>query len=81
AEDSPASDTTGTLPRFGESGLPKRPRGRTLAAAEARAAAHTDDAAASRPRTSDPKEQAARFSSFRQAVRANSPHPEEGNTR
>ncbi|MFE2929309.1 sensor histidine kinase [Streptomyces sp. NPDC059278] len=81
AEDSPASDTTGNLPRFGESGLPKRPRGRTLAAAEARAAAHTDSAAASRPRTSDPKEQAARFSSFRQAVRANSPHPEEGNTR
>ncbi|MFJ5195016.1 sensor histidine kinase [Streptomyces sp. NPDC088394] len=81
AEDSPASETTGNLPRFGESGLPKRPRGRTLAAAEARAAAHTDSAAASRPRTSDPKEQAARFSSFRQAVRANSPHPEEGNTR
>lgn len=81
AEDSPASETTGNLPRFGESGLPKRPRGRTLAAAEARAAAHTDSAAAPRPRTSDPKEQAARFSSFRQAVRANSPHPEEGNTR
>ncbi|MFI5771396.1 sensor histidine kinase [Streptomyces sp. NPDC051658] len=79
--DSPASETTGSLPRFGESGLPKRPRGRTLAAAEARAHAHSDDATASRPRTSDPKEQAARFSSFRQAVRANSPHPEEGNTR
>ncbi|SFX89623.1 ATP-binding protein [Streptomyces atratus] len=81
AADSPASDTTGNLPRFGESGLPKRPRGRTLAAAEARAQAHSDDATAPRPRTSDPKEQAARFSSFRQAVRANSPHPEEGNTR
>ncbi|WP_326767037.1 ATP-binding protein [Streptomyces sp. NBC_01591] len=77
--DSPASETTGNLPRFGESGLPKRARGRTLAAAEARA--NTDGAAAPRPRTSDPKEQAARFSSFRQAVRANSPHPEEGNTR
>ncbi|MFC5916266.1 sensor histidine kinase [Streptomyces pulveraceus] len=80
--DPTASDTsTVNLPRFGESGLPKRPRGRTLAAAEARAHAHSDDATASRPRTSDPKEQAARFSSFRQAVRANSPHPEEGNTR
>ncbi|MES9590935.1 ATP-binding protein [Streptomyces sp. NPDC007076] len=80
--DPTASDTsTVNLPRFGESGLPKRPRGRTLAAAEARAQAHSDDATASRPRTSDPKEQAARFSSFRQAVRANSPHPEEGNTR
>ncbi|MCX5110254.1 ATP-binding protein [Streptomyces sp. NBC_00378] len=81
AQADPSSETTGNLPRFGESGLPKRPRGRTLAAAEARANAHTDGAASSRPRTSDPKEQAARFSSFRQAVRANSPLPEEGNTR
>ncbi|MFE7108514.1 sensor histidine kinase [Streptomyces sp. NPDC057575] len=81
AQADPASETTGNLPRFGESGLPKRPRGRTLAAAEARANAHTDGAASPRPRTSDPKEQAARFSSFRQAVRANSPLPEEGNTR
>ncbi|MEE1773802.1 ATP-binding protein [Streptomyces sp. JV185] len=81
AADSPASETTGSLPRFGESGLPKRPRGRTLAAAEARANAHGDGDAAPRPRTSDPKEQAARFSSFRQAVRPNTPHPEEGNTR
>ncbi|MFD4860950.1 sensor histidine kinase [Streptomyces atratus] len=78
--DSPASETTGNLPRFGESGLPKRPRGRTLAAAEART--NTNGATETpRPRTADPKEQAARFSSFRQAVRANSPHPEEGNTR
>ncbi|MEU9315143.1 ATP-binding protein [Streptomyces sp. NPDC048295] len=81
AADTPASETTGSLPRFGESGLPKRPRGRTLAAAEARANAHGDGDAAPRPRTSDPKEQAARFSSFRQAVRPNTPHPEEGNTR
>lgn len=29
AGDSSASETTGNLPRFGESGLPKRPRGRT----------------------------------------------------
>ncbi|MET7786017.1 ATP-binding protein [Streptomyces sp900116325] len=63
----------------GDSGLPKRTRGRTLAAAEARA--RTDGATATpRPRTAGPKEQAARFSSFRQAVRPNSPHPE-GNTR
>ncbi len=84
------SDTTGALPRFGESGLPKRSRGRTLAAAESRARASADsgtgdggdatDGLAPRPRTSDPKAQAARFSSFRQAVRPNSPHPE-GNTR
>ncbi|WP_329614642.1 ATP-binding protein [Streptomyces brevispora] len=81
-----ASETTGGLPRFGESGLPKRSRGRTLAAAESRArTAGESDADASdgpnpRTRTSDPKAQAARFSSFRQAVRPNSPHPE-GNTR
>ncbi|WP_327258921.1 MULTISPECIES: sensor histidine kinase [unclassified Streptomyces] len=79
--DSPSSETTRNLPRFGESGLPKRSRGRTLAAAEARAHAHSDGAATPRPRTADPKEQAARFSSFRQAVRPNPPHPEEGNTR
>ncbi|MER7728089.1 ATP-binding protein [Streptomyces sp. NPDC096323] len=84
------SETTGGLPRFGESGLPKRSRGRTLAAAESRARAAADsdassepettDGAAPRPRTADAKTQAARFSSFRQAVRPTSPHPE-GNTR
>ncbi|MEU1471527.1 ATP-binding protein [Streptomyces sp. NPDC005761] len=81
------SETTGGLPRFGESGLPKRSRGRTLAAAESRARvaseaseADTADGSTPRPSTSDAKAQAARFSSFRQAVRPNSPHPE-GNTR
>ncbi|MFI9625114.1 sensor histidine kinase [Streptomyces sp. NPDC052042] len=81
-----ASETAGGLPRFGESGLPRRPRGRTLAAAEARKRA--DDTASAghvgetpRPRAADPKEQAARFSSFRRAVRPSTPHPEEGNTR
>ncbi|MGW1704769.1 ATP-binding protein [Streptomyces sp. NPDC002206] len=76
----PGTDTgTEPEPATGDSGLPKRTRGRTLAAAEARA--RTDGATATpRPRTADPKEQAARFSSFRQAVRPNSPHPE-GNTR
>lgn len=81
------SETTGALPRFGESGLPKRSRGRTLAAAESRARAaseaseaETADGSTPRSRTPDPKAQAARFSSFRQAVRPNSPHPE-GNTR
>ncbi|PZT75819.1 MULTISPECIES: sensor histidine kinase [unclassified Streptomyces] len=78
-----ASDTTGNLPRFGESGLPKRSRGRTLAAAEARARAAgsardtdaADDAASTTP-APDPKARAARFSSFRNAVRPDSPHPE-----
>ncbi|NED11898.1 ATP-binding protein, partial [Streptomyces sp. SID9124] len=73
--------------KFGESGLPKRSRGRTLAAAEARArstaeAARDTGAAADRsPDTEpDPKARAARFSSFRNAVRPDSPHPE-GNSR
>ncbi|MGW8329614.1 sensor histidine kinase [Streptomyces sp. NPDC055897] len=67
------SETSGEFPQFGESGLPRRKRGRALAAAHpegpdapaapARAAAAASDAAA-------------RFSSFRQAVRANSPTPE-----
>ncbi|MGW1316897.1 sensor histidine kinase [Streptomyces sp. NPDC002426] len=74
-----ASESTGAVPQFGESGLPKRRRGRTLAAAEARTAT-PGEAEAPRPRTTDPKVQAARFSTFSQAVRANSPHPE-GNTR
>ncbi|MER7808788.1 ATP-binding protein [Streptomyces sp900116325] len=78
----PETDTGAGIepePVTGDSGLPRRTRGRTLAAAEARARA--DGATATpRPRTADPKEQAARFSSFRQAVRPNSPHPE-GNTR
>ncbi|MFE6038070.1 sensor histidine kinase [Streptomyces sp. NPDC056452] len=75
------SESTGAVPQFGDSGLPKRRRGRTLAAAESRTGNATPGGADSpRPRTTDAKVQAARFSTFSQAVRANSPHPE-GNTR
>ncbi|MFI7890326.1 sensor histidine kinase [Streptomyces sp. CACIS-1.16CA] len=75
------SESTGNVPEFGESGLPKRRRGRTLAAAEARTGnAAPGGADTPRARTTDPKVQAARFSTFSKAVRANSPHPE-GNTR
>ncbi|GGZ17765.1 sensor histidine kinase [Streptomyces nitrosporeus] len=75
-----SSESTGSVPQFGESGLPRRRRGRTLAAAEARNGNATPGGADSpRPRTTDPKVQAARFSTFSQAVRASSPHPE-GNT-
>ncbi|MEU0127665.1 ATP-binding protein [Streptomyces sp. NPDC006289] len=75
------AESTGSVPQFGESGLPRRRRGSTLAAAEAR----TGDAApgradSPRPRATDAKVQAARFSTFSQAVRANPPHPE-GNPR
>ncbi|MEU6627594.1 ATP-binding protein [Streptomyces parvus] len=75
------SESTGSVPEFGESGLPKRRRGRTLAAAEARTGnASPGGADTPRARTTDPKVQAARFSTFSKAVRATSPHPE-GNTR
>ncbi|MFD7745586.1 sensor histidine kinase [Streptomyces sp. NPDC059698] len=75
------SESTGAVPEFGESGLPKRRRGRTLAAAEARTGNVTPGGADHpRARTTDPKVQAARFSTFSKAVRANSPLPE-GNTR
>lgn len=75
------SETTGAVPAFGESGLPKRRRGRTLAAAESRTGNATPGGAETpRARTTDPKVQAARFSTFSRAVRANSQHPE-GNTR
>ncbi|MBM7170941.1 hypothetical protein JQK87_21580 [Streptomyces sp. G44] len=48
--------------------LPKRPRGRALAAAE-RARADNDTGERPRPRPADAATTAARFSSFRQAVR------------
>lgn len=53
-------------------GLPKRRRGRTLAHAE-RSRAHLANQADSEPRTTDSKTTAARFSSFRQAVRGTAP--------
>ncbi|OCC08544.1 ATP-binding protein [Streptomyces sp. PTY087I2] len=81
SESESVSESTGSVPEFGESGLPKRRRGRTLAAAEARTGnAAPGGADTPRARTTDPKVQAARFSTFSKAVRANSPHPE-GNTR
>ncbi|GAA3488847.1 ATP-binding protein [Streptomyces cremeus] len=61
----PASDTTGGLPQFGESGLPKRKRGRTLAAA------HPDGPQAPArpaPEAAARRSAANRFSTFRQAV-------------
>ncbi|WP_405470226.1 sensor histidine kinase [Streptomyces anulatus] len=81
SESESESEPTGAVPAFGESGLPKRRRGRTLAAAESRTGNATPGGADNpRARTTDPKVQAARFSTFSKAVRANSTHPE-GNTR
>ncbi|MFI0039971.1 ATP-binding protein [Streptomyces mutabilis] len=59
-----------------DTGLPRRRRGRTLAAAErARATARAAEPRAT-PSAEDAKTRAARFSSFRQAVRAAGPSPE-----
>ncbi|MFD7607569.1 ATP-binding protein [Streptomyces mirabilis] len=71
ATDTPpnGTPTTGT-PATG--GLPKRRRGRTLAHAE-RSRAHLTNQAGPEPRTTDSKATAARFSSFRQAVRGTAP--------
>ncbi|WEH41269.1 sensor histidine kinase [Streptomyces sp. AM 2-1-1] len=75
------AESTGSFPKFGESGLPRRRRGRTFAAAESRAAQTAPaDAEKVRDRAGDAKRQAERFSTFSQAVRANAPLPE-GNTR
>ncbi|MFC6834148.1 sensor histidine kinase, partial [Streptomyces goshikiensis] len=80
APEPPARQGDGEGPEIGESGLPQRRRGRTLAAA------HPDgpDAAGRAPRIppGTASRSAARFGSFRQAVRAagtphsNPPHPE-----
>ncbi|MFK0179161.1 sensor histidine kinase [Streptomyces xanthochromogenes] len=67
------SETSGEFPQFGESGLPKRKRGRALAAAHPEG---PDAPAAPARATNAASDAAARFSSFRQAVRANSPTPE-----
>ncbi|MEW2391826.1 ATP-binding protein [Streptomyces venezuelae] len=82
----PAEESTGTATP--DTPLPKRPRGRTLAAAE-RARADSDTGETRRPRAATAADTAARFSSFRQAVRttpteadtdadatATPPHPE-----
>ncbi|QFZ75716.1 ATP-binding protein [Streptomyces fagopyri] len=65
-------------PRHADAGpasgsLPKRRRGRTLADAERGRARVTDQAADPEPRATDSKVTAARFSSFRQAVRGTAP--------
>ncbi|MFJ8310877.1 MULTISPECIES: sensor histidine kinase [unclassified Streptomyces] len=67
------AETSGEFPQFGESGLPRRRRGRALAAAHPEG----PDAPPAPARASAAASQAAaRFSSFRQAVRAKSPTPE-----
>ncbi|MCX5195199.1 ATP-binding protein [Streptomyces sp. NBC_00249] len=81
------SATTGANPVLGESGLPQRRRGRTLAAAHPEGP-DADEAAPTPAAPAGASRSAARFGSFRQAVRSaparqqptNPPYPE-GNTR
>lgn len=68
AEHGPAAESTGEHPAFGESGLPRRRRGRTLAAARHDAPPSAQERPA--PRTGAASDAAARFGSFRRAVRA-----------
>ncbi|WP_330329221.1 ATP-binding protein [Streptomyces sp. NBC_00536] len=87
------AEDTGDHPAPGESGLPQRRRGRTLAAAHPEGAGAADRAAARTSAPADASRSAARFGSFRQAVRGaaaeqptgptHTPHPPhpEGNTR
>ncbi|MFD9454509.1 sensor histidine kinase [Streptomyces sp. NPDC059985] len=81
------SESTGRNPVIGESGLPRRRRGRTMAAAHPEGPDAAGAAARNPAAPTGASQSAARFGSFRQAVRGNSaqqppnpPHPE-GNTR
>ncbi|MFF4580433.1 ATP-binding protein [Streptomyces sp. NPDC001389] len=81
-------ETTGQNPVVGESGLPQRRRGRTLAAAHPQGPDVPSAASRTQAAPTGASRSAARFGSFRQAVRdaptrqqpTNPPHPE-GDTR
>ncbi|MER7343331.1 ATP-binding protein [Streptomyces sp. NPDC000075] len=81
-------EPTGTTPVLGESGLPQRRRGRTLAAAHPQGPDAADAASRTQAAPTGASRSAARFGSFRQAVRdaparqrpTNPQHPE-GDTR
>ncbi|MGO4460638.1 sensor histidine kinase [Streptomyces sp. M-16] len=79
-------ESTGTTPVLGESGLPQRRRGRTLAAAHPEGPDAAGAVARTQATPGSASQSAARFGSFRQAVRGTSAqqpstptHPE-GNT-
>ncbi|MGE7391167.1 sensor histidine kinase [Streptomyces sp. NPDC004126] len=88
--DSGESETTGRNPVLGESGLPQRRRGRTLAAAHPEGPDAASAAARTQAASGGAFRSAARFGSFRQAVRGtaapepqqptNPPHPEGNDT-
>ncbi|MCX5380047.1 sensor histidine kinase [Streptomyces sp. NBC_00091] len=88
--DSEDPETTGQNPVLGDSGLPQRRRGRTLAAAHPEGPDAVSAAARTPAAPTGASRSAARFGSFRQAVRAaaapaqqqptNPPHPEGNDT-
>lgn len=65
----PDAEPTGEHPHFGDSGLPQRRRGRTLAAAHPEGPDTAGSRTAAAPAPTGASRSAARFGSFRQAVR------------
>ncbi|MFF8510611.1 ATP-binding protein [Streptomyces sp. NPDC015492] len=71
-----AAESTGEHPRFGESGLPQRRRGRAMAAAHPEGPQAAAKAPAEGPRTGAAAGAANRFGTFRRAVRSTAPRPD-----
>ncbi|MFF9063882.1 sensor histidine kinase [Streptomyces sp. NPDC014891] len=71
-----AAESTGEHPRFGESGLPQRRRGRAMAAAHPEGPQTAAKAPAEGPRTGAAAGAANRFGTFRRAVRSTAPRPD-----
>ncbi|MFC9797019.1 sensor histidine kinase [Streptomyces sp. NPDC127584] len=71
-----AAESTGEHPRFGESGLPQRRRGRAMAAAHPEGPQAAAKAPAEGPRTGAAAGAANRFGTFRSAVRG-TPRPDD----
>ncbi|WP_434591151.1 sensor histidine kinase [Streptomyces sp. A5-4] len=84
ASASPSAETTAGLPQFGDSGLPKRRRGRTLAATHAETPQVRTPGTTPASPPPDQTARAERFSTFRRAVQGRSASPSsshpEGNT-
>ncbi|MFJ2056064.1 sensor histidine kinase [Streptomyces sp. NPDC087908] len=70
------AESTGEHPRFGESGLPQRRRGRAMAAAHPEGPQNAAKAPAEGPRTGAAAGAANRFGTFRSAVRGTTPRPD-----
>ncbi|MFF5532804.1 ATP-binding protein [Streptomyces cinerochromogenes] len=73
AVDAATAHESAAPPEPGPAGLPRRRRGRTLAAAERARSAPGTAASRTAPAADEGKTRAARFSSFRQAVRPSAP--------